>query len=168
MPDDMVWFDKGDVRFMLCTRGVIIHRERVLLFNVVGWDWWGLPGGRVEMQETTEQALVREMQEEISADVRVGRLLWVVENFFNNGERDFHEVGMYYAVTVPEGSPILEEEEHRCQDGPVMLRFRWFPLSELAAITLHPLFLKDGLTRIPEHTEHIVWREGVDTLTSAP
>lgn len=159
MADNMVQFDAGNTRFLLCTRGVIVRDGRVLLFNVVGWDWWALPGGRVEMGETSPQALAREMREEIGADVQVGRLLWVVENFFN-WERDFHEVGLYYAVTVPEGSHILTEDEHRCQDGPVTLRFRWFPLEGLAGVNLYATFLRTALQRLPATTEHIVWREG--------
>ena len=47
MTDNMVWFEKGDSRFLLCARGVAINWEWVLLFNVVGWHWWALPGYRV-------------------------------------------------------------------------------------------------------------------------
>ena len=81
MPDNMVYFEKNNARFLLCVRGIAINRERVLLFNVIGWDWWALPGGRVEMLEHSDEALKREMREEIATDVKVGRLVWVVENF---------------------------------------------------------------------------------------
>jgi ADP-ribose pyrophosphatase YjhB (NUDIX family) len=78
----MVSFEKGNTRFHLCTRGIAFDQARVLLFNVIGWDWWALPGGRVEMLEHSDEALKREMREELSTDVKVGRLVWVVENFF--------------------------------------------------------------------------------------
>jgi ADP-ribose pyrophosphatase YjhB (NUDIX family) len=51
MTDNMVQFDAGNTRFAMCARGIAIHEKRVLLFNVVGWHWWALPGGRVDMLE---------------------------------------------------------------------------------------------------------------------
>jgi ADP-ribose pyrophosphatase YjhB (NUDIX family) len=50
-----------------------------------------LPGGRVEALETTSDALRREMKEEIGQTIEVGRLLWVVENFFNLQGTPYHE-----------------------------------------------------------------------------
>jgi len=160
MTDNMVWFDKADARFMLVTRGIIIHKDRVLLFNVIGWDWWALPGGRIEILEMSQEALQREIQEELGTDARIGRLVWVVENYFNNADRKYHEVGLYYRVTLSRNANIMTSEEHTCADGPVRLRFRWFPVSGLENINLRPAFLKTTLLKLPTHTGHIVWYDG--------
>jgi ADP-ribose pyrophosphatase YjhB (NUDIX family) len=157
MTDAMVWFDKGNERFVLRVAGIAIHRNQVLLFSVVGWDWWALPGGRVEMLEKSEDTLKREMREELETEVEVGRLVWIVENFFKDGGRSYHEVGLHYSIILPDNASILSSSEYHCTDGPVKLRFRWFPLSELENVQIRPLFLKTALARIPEHTEHIVW-----------
>lgn len=157
MDDNMVQFDKGDTRFHLGTRGVIIHRERVLLFNVIGWDWWGLPGGRIEIQEKSEDVLKREMQEELGTDVKVGRLVWVVENFFKERDRTYHELDMFYHIKIPANSLILRSEEHFCKDGGATIRFKWFPLSELDNIDLRPVFLRKALQKIPANIEHVIW-----------
>jgi 8-oxo-dGTP pyrophosphatase MutT (NUDIX family) len=45
--------------------------------------FWALPGGRAEMGEVAEHTIRREMREEMSTDVVVIRLLWLVENFFD-------------------------------------------------------------------------------------
>lgn len=156
---NMVQFDKDGTRFFLCARGITIHRKRVLLFNVIGWDWWALPGGRVEMLEQTEETLKREMKEELGTNVVVGRLVWVVENFFKERDKTYHELGLYYLMKMPGESGVLNSFEYTSQDGPVTLRFRWFLLSELEKVNLQPIFLKKELTAIPTRTKHVVWHD---------
>ncbi len=51
--------------------------------------------------ETSAETLQREMVEELGVAVEVGRLLWVVENFFDFEKRHWHELGFYYLMTVP-------------------------------------------------------------------
>jgi ADP-ribose pyrophosphatase YjhB (NUDIX family) len=157
--DNMVWFEKSNARFLLCTRGIVINRERVLLFNVVGWDWWALPGGRVEMLEQSENALKREMREEIATDVTVRRLVWIVENFFKPQDTSYHEIGMYYLMDLPDDAPVFKSAEYICQDGLVTVRFRWFPLADIEQLEIRPAFLKTGLSNIPQHTEHVIWND---------
>jgi ADP-ribose pyrophosphatase YjhB (NUDIX family) len=159
MADSMIMFDKGDARFVLCVRGISIYRDRLLAFTAegVGMDCWALPGGRVDMLEKSEDTLIREMQEELGTDVKVGRLVWVVENFFKERDRSYHEIGMYYLMTLPSNASILNSEEYSCMDGQAKLTFRWFPISELDNINLRPIFLRKGLQNIPLHTEHVIW-----------
>ena len=69
-----------------------------------------LPGGFVEMNERVEEALVREMKEEISLDVKISKLLGV----YSDPKRDkrFHTVSVTYvckARGVPKGGDDAKE-----------------------------------------------------------
>src|SRR6266542_6494762 len=84
----MLVFDRGEQRFCYRVAAVIIDRGRVLIQLVEeGPDtsetpFYCLPGGRVEHGETALEGIDREMREELEEDVRVERLLWFIENFF--------------------------------------------------------------------------------------
>ena len=76
-----ITFDKGDTRFVYRVAGVALDGDRVLIHRAEIDDFWALPGGRPSLMESADEALAREMHEELSAEVRIRRLLWVVEIF---------------------------------------------------------------------------------------
>src|SRR5690606_16384382 len=102
LPVSMISVDIGPAHFLYRVGGVCLHDGRVLLHRAVGDDFWSLPGGRCEILETAADALTREMREELAVKVTVGRLLWVVEDFFTMDGRPYHQIGLYFAVDLPD------------------------------------------------------------------
>ena len=154
----MICFDIGDARFNYRVAGIALRDNHVLLNRVGGEDYWILPGGRVNMGETSIDALRREMQEEVQEDVQVGQLLWVVESFFGNVEsKNYHELGLYYLMDLtPESLISRTTEPFAAMDGHISLTFQWFSLEELDQVTLYPPFLVEGLRNLPEQTLHLL------------
>ncbi len=70
--------------------GVLIHRRGRLLLvkrdEEPDRGMWSFPGGAVELGETTEQAAVREVREEVGLDVEIERLFDVV-TYLPSGKR---------------------------------------------------------------------------------
>lgn len=113
----------------MCRRG-----GAVLLHKMVPDPWWAVPGGRVERGETAEQAMARELLEELGLVLSPGRLCAVIETHFAHHGIRFEEVGLYFEVE-PTGVPGTA---FSLQDGDRLLEFDWFPIGELEAIDIRP------------------------------
>lgn len=92
---------------------VIIRDGEILLMRRIknGQEYFVFPGGGVEDDETVEDAIVREIKEEFSIDIKVGKPLFQIEN---QGREEF-----YFLVKEFTGVPELggEEKERMNEDN---------------------------------------------------
>ena len=160
----MITFKQGSTRFTYRIGGIAIHDGRVL-FQRATLDpariFWFLPGGRAEVGESAQETLEREMIEEMGERVHVGPLLYIVENFFADNQ-NHHELGLYFAMSLPTDSFYLREmrtvvREEAGFDLPII--FDWLPLSQLAETNVQPSFFRKALQQLPEQPMHIVLRD---------
>jgi 8-oxo-dGTP diphosphatase len=85
--------------------------------------WWEFPGGKIEAGEAPEEALRRELREELALEVRVGEEVARVEYDYPK----FH-LSMHLYLCTPEGEPTLREHSAA----------RWLSKDELEAVRWLP------------------------------
>ncbi|WP_337270364.1 NUDIX hydrolase [Oryzifoliimicrobium ureilyticus] len=142
--------------------GLGFRDGHVLVHRAVHEPFWTFPGGRAEIGEPTQDVLAREMMEELGVTVKVGPLLWIVENFFDYERRRWHELGFYYRMDIPEQFPFAPHDiVHRIEDGH-KLEFKWVPATTAAlrAVNIPPYFIAEEIETLPTTPRHLVWRDG--------
>ena len=87
-------------------------------------DWWEFPGGKIESGETPEEALKREIREELATEIEVKELLTTIDCDYPK----FHLTMHCYLCTILSGQPsLLEHEDARWLEMDEMNSVRWLP-----------------------------------------
>ncbi len=84
---------------------VIIKDGKILLMHRIkdGREYFVFPGGGLKENEDTESAIIREIKEEFTIDIKIEKLIFELEN---QGRQEF-----YFLVTEFSGEPVLGGEE---------------------------------------------------------
>lgn len=85
-------------------------------------DHWCIPGGRLEMFERLEDAVIREVKEEIDVDVKVEKLMGVCDHIIE--AENAHWVAMSYLCKIINGEPKIMEPDKASE-------MKWFSLDKL-------------------------------------
>jgi ADP-ribose pyrophosphatase YjhB (NUDIX family) len=118
-------------------RGVQVQDDRILLCRSLTQGHLYLPGGHVESGESIREALEREIEEELGAEVEVGQFLGLLEYSFHDGKEKHAELSVLFAIR---GVGALRSRERE-------IEFVWQRLSELNSLPLLPEPLVELLPR---------------------
>ena len=91
-------------------------------------DWWEFPGGKMELGESPEEALRREIREELSTEISVDEYICTVEYDYPKFHLTMH---CYFCSLVTEALHLNEHEAARWLAKNELDRVKWLPADVL-------------------------------------
>ena len=144
-------FPLPDGVFNVRVCAVILHENRLLAMRDERSPYHYLPGGRVRLFESFEDALRRELLEELEIDAALVRPLWLAQSLFTEDVQQdrFHELCLYYLVEADE-TLLARGETYLHRERTHLHRFTWLPVDTLKDAYFYPLFLKERISQLPD------------------
>ena len=90
-------------------------------------DWWEFPGGKIEPGETPQQALQREIHEELDTSIEVGELLRTINYDYPNFHLTLH---CFKCKLTDSHITLLEHEASRWLKPNELQSVKWLPADE--------------------------------------
>ena len=154
-------FTKENNWFRYRAAAIIVEDGCVLFAGNEVDDYFYSVGGGVHMNETAEEAVVREVFEETGVKYEVERLAVIHENFFESvggtlGNLKGHEVALYFKMRS-RGTKELQSNSVTC--GNIKENMHWIPIEDLDKVRAFPTFLKEYLSTEHKEIVHIVTHE---------
>ncbi len=150
---DLTFKTEGGIfNYRVCA--VIKHNNKLLALKNNNTPYYFLPGGRVKLHESADNALLREVKEELGINAKIIRPLWFAQTFFIEDEikEKFHELCVYYLVDVSDSDLVnhikiigLETKNNEV--------FEWLDIDTIKEQYLYPLFIKEKINCLPESFE---------------
>ncbi|MES5893974.1 NUDIX domain-containing protein [Bacillus cereus group sp. RP43] len=111
-------------KFHHIVRAIMIKDEKLLVAEYIGHHYF-LPGGHVEIGESAEKALIRELREELGVTCSIKQFLGVIENQWQAKEMLHHEINHIFEIDSnelkPDSTPISKESH---------LAFHWIDFNK--------------------------------------
>ena len=137
----------GNTVFGVRATALIVEEGKLLV--VEDEDGFYTIGGAIQVGERTEEAVIREVKEELGVKAQAGQLAFVVENRFEQDGVSYHNIEFHYLVDLLGDAPLTMQEDEKRQPC------EWIDLDKLEDFQLVPAFLKTALPDWDGQLRHI-------------
>ena len=145
-------FISGNEKFNYRVCAVIISECKILAMKDERSPYYYLPGGRVSMGETAEDAVIRELYEELDITADIIRPLWLNQGFFTEDVDNlrYHELCIYFLMNVTHTDLISRGKKFTQKEGTRTHTFEWLEFEKLNDEYFYPVFLKKEIFNLPD------------------
>ncbi|NRT35892.1 ADP-ribose pyrophosphatase YjhB (NUDIX family) [Clostridium beijerinckii] len=160
MEEQDLTFKTNGVKFNYRVGAIIIRDKKLLMVKNDSAPYYYSVGGRVKLNETSEEAVIRETFEETGVELEIDRLAFIHEHFFNEEitNENYHEIAFFYLMKVSTNMKFVCKSFG--DQGPgAKEHLHWLPIDELDSHHLYPEFFKTKLSRGIKDIEHIISKE---------
>ena len=138
------------------TAAFIIKDDKLLFAKNINSPYYYLVGGGIKENETSEEAVTREIFEETGLELEVDKLAIIQERSHKVDAKKFHEIRFFYTVknnveiNIPDGAFTDQSTDET---------LHWFPIDNLNDFNIVPTFLKSLSFDDMYTIKHVVVKE---------
>ena len=157
--NDVCFQTSDNKRFRLRAAAIIIEDGSVLFATNDSENYYYSIGGAIELGETAEEAVKREVLEETGVPYEIDRLAFVQENFFKRNDGmlqglECHEITFYFLMKS-RGTKNLNSHS-KTLNNTIDERMEWLEIDKLDQYEAYPMFFRESLKNLKPYVEHVV------------
>lgn len=147
-----VSFKIGNEKFNYRVCAMIISGGKILAMHDERSPYYYLPGGRVAIGETAENAVIREIREELGVTPKIVRPVWLNQAFFTEDVNNlhYHELCIYFLMDITNTDLSSRGKNFTTNEGDRIHTFEWLEFAQLKDEYFYPVFLKKDIFNIPD------------------
>ena len=147
-----VSFKIGNEKFNYRVCAMIISDGKILAMHNERTPYYYLPGGRVKIGEAAENAVIREISEELGVTPKIVRPVWLNQAFFIVVFYSllFHYLFIYFLMDILDTDFLSRCKNFTTNEDDRIHTFEWLGFAQLKDEYFYPLFLKKDIFNIPD------------------
>lgn len=147
-----ITFQDGKNRFRYKSCAIIIEKNAIAFMTNPDENYYYPLGGAVQLGETSEEAVLREIREETGQNYEIDRLLLIHENFFQQDTGKLaglncHEISFYY---------LMKSKGQQFSSLSPSETVEWLPLDQLENYEAYPNFLSQLFPQLPRNVGRVL------------
>lgn len=158
MKEQDLTFKTNEGIFNYRVGAIIIRDKKILMVKNDSAPYYYSVGGRVKLNEASEEAVVRETFEETGVKFEIDRLAFIHEHFFCEEitRENYHEIAFFYLMKANNN---MNFECNSFGEQGSKEHLHWLPIEDLNKYHLFPEFFKTKLLKSVAGVEHIISNE---------
>ena len=152
MEDLTIYLDEGVLN---CRAAAIInHNGKILFHKNVTESHYALIGGRVQITESSDDTIKREILEELGKEIELTGYIANVENFFEHKGKSFHEIMFVHkAEFINDDDKKIVDTILNIEEAEKNVQYEWIDIKDLDKYEIRPVIMKEVLKdgNFPKH-----------------